>query len=242
MAAAMKRNSSIGKSVFAVLVMLGMVGDGRAEAQAAIDVHMNLAGASNTKCNALPGVICYWQQAQSNFVRKIALTNSAVNGSTASGFDLDFIHRVRPYYDKRFKYNILTVQLGGNDILSDAKGDATFGHLKSIAAKWKALGKGTFVVVATVPRFGYSTGQLLEADRLNPLILSEPSFDATFDIASIRNLDQGDACPPSHLSPDCSHLTTEGNSLVAPLFAGAVNSVLSSEYGRSRKATSGLAR
>jgi hypothetical protein len=154
--------------------------------------------------------------------------NSAVNGSTASEFNDHFTERVQPHYDERFKYNILAVQTGGNDILANAGGDATFSELKAIASKWKALGPRNYIVVATVPRFGYSPLQLLEADKLNQLILSERSFDATFDIGGIPALNYGTGCPPVTLSPDCSHLTTAGNKLVSKLFAAAINLVLSS--------------
>jgi lysophospholipase L1-like esterase len=223
------------RTIFALAVNAVALGFAHAEARGEAEVHINVTGASNTKCNAVPNVICYWRQAQTRITRKVVLTNSAVNGSTAADFNQHFAERVQAFYSGRFRYNILTLQSGGNDILANVSAENTLKELKAIVAKWKALGTGTFAVVATVPRFGYSPSQLIEADKLNQQILSEPSFDATFDIGGIRQLGQGEGCPPKNLSPDCSHLTTAGNRLVAPLFAAAVNSVLSFRHNRFRE-------
>jgi hypothetical protein len=192
-----------------------------------IVIRINVTGASNTKCNVIPGVTCYWKQARPEFSKRSLVINSAVNGSTAAEFNQQFVERVLPYYDRRFKYNILALQTGGNDILANASGETTFDNLKAIVSKWKALGPRTFAVIATVPRFGYSSSQLPEADKLNRLILSERSFDATFDIGSIPSLNYGTNCPPVTITPDCSHLTTAGNRLVSKLFVIAINAVLS---------------
>ena len=192
-----------------------------------IAIRINVTGASNTKCDAIPNVTCYWQQAGPRFKKKTVVIGSAVDGSTAAEFNQHFAERVLPYYDRRFKYNILALQTGGNDILKNARGGTTFNELKAIVTKWKGLGPRNFAVVATVPRFGYSPLQLVEADKLNQLILSERAFDATFDIGGIPDLNYGEGCPPVTHSPDCSHLTTAGNALVSKLFATAINTVLS---------------
>jgi hypothetical protein len=196
------------------------------EAAETINIKINVTGASNTRCDAIPNVTCYWKQALPRFSKKSTVIESAVNGSTAEDFNQRFSERVLPYYDKQFEYNILALQTGGNDILASANAETTFNNLKAIVSKWKALGPKNFAVVATVPRFGYLPSQLPEADKLNMLILSERTFDATFDIGGIPNLSNGTGCPPAALSPDCSHFTTAGNELVSKLFVTAINSVL----------------
>jgi hypothetical protein len=200
----------------------------RSEAKEKIAVSINVTGASNTKCDAIPNVTCYWEQARPQFSKTSELIGSAVNGSTAAEFNQHFAERVQPYYDKKSKYHILALQTGGNDILANASAKSTFENLKAIVSKWKALGPRSFAVIATVPRFGYSPSQLVEADKLNQLILSERAFSATFDIGGIPDLNYGTGCPPANLSPDCSHLTTAGNRLVSGLFVTAINSVLGS--------------
>lgn len=194
----------------------------------AIAIKINVTGASNTKCDAIPDVTCYWEQARPWFSKKSELIESAVDGSTAAEFNQNFVERVLPYYDKQFKYNILVLQTGGNDILANASGETTFDNLKTIVNQWKALGPRNFAVLATVPRFGYSPSQLPEADTLNQLILKERTFDAIFDIGGIPDLNYGTGCPPVTLSPDCSHLTTAGNRLVSKSFLNAINAVLNS--------------
>lgn len=201
---------------------------GRSDASGKIAVSINVTGASNTKCDVIPNVTCYWVQARPRFSKKSEVIGSAVNGSTADEFNQHFAERVQPYYDRKSRYKILALQTGGNDILANASATSTFENLKAIASKWKALGPGSFAVIATVPRFGYSPAQLTEADKLNQLIRSERDFSATFDIAGIPDLNYGTGCPPVNLSPDCSHLTTAGNKLVSKLFVTAINSVLGS--------------
>jgi hypothetical protein len=200
----------------------------RSEAAEKILVSINVTGASNTKCDMIPNVDCYWEQARQRFSRTSEVIGSAVNGSTAAEFNEHFAERVQPYYDKKSEFNILALQTGGNDILVNANAESTIENLKAIVSKWKALGPGSFAVVATVPRFGYSPSQLTEADKLNQLILSEQAFNATFDLGGIPDLNYGTGCPPVDLSPDCSHLTTAGNRLVSELFVTAINSVLAS--------------
>jgi lysophospholipase L1-like esterase len=219
-----------------------LLGYAHAQATGGVEVQIILAGASNTKCDIVPNVICYWKQAQPRLSKKSMVINSAVNGSTASEFNKHFAERVQPYHDSRYKYNILALQLGGNDILKNTSGDTTFNDLIAVVRKWKALGPRNFAAVATVPYFGYSQLQLPQANKLNRLILSEQSFDATFDIGGIRQLKYGRGCPPKNLSPDCSHLTTTGNKLVASLFSAAINSLLTSSGPGIRENSSGLAK
>jgi len=214
--------------LFFLMNLAVLICNARSEATETIVIRINVTGASNTKCDAIPNVTCYWKQARPWFRKKSVVIGSAVNGSTAAEFNRHFVERVLPYYDKRFKYNILALQTGGNDILANASGETTFNNLKAIVSKWKALGPRNSAVIATVPRFGYSPSQLPEADKLNQLILSERTFDATFDIGGIPNLNYGTGCPPVTFTPDCSHLTTAGNRLVSELFVTAINAVLSS--------------
>jgi hypothetical protein len=208
--------------------LTALLGNAPCEATEKIAININVTGASNTKCDVIPNVTCYWEQARPQLGKKSTMIGSAINGSTADEFNRHFAERVQPYYDRKSKYNILVLQTGGNDILANASAKSAFENLKAVVSKWKALGPRSFAVVATVPRFGYSQSQLAEADKLNRLILSEQAFGATFDIAGIRELNHGTGCPPVNLSPDCSHLTSEGNMLVSRLFVAAINSVLDS--------------
>src|SRR3954454_22418567 len=76
--------------LFFLLNSAVLICNASSEATETIVIRINVTGASNTKCDAIPNVTCYWKQARPRFSKKSVVTSSAVNGSTAAEFNQNF--------------------------------------------------------------------------------------------------------------------------------------------------------